>query len=485
MSELLSNFSDEQRDFAMARHAIIAPHLNDHVPLSRVAADHAISESTLEKWVADFRRNGLAGLIRKERKDKGVRRTVHPELQPIIEGLALLGRPITAIQGLAERVAKQRGWIVPEYITVWRVAKAIDPAMMCLAREGSAAYMNKYDLLYHRDATGSNEIWQADHAWLPIWLQNDKGEPEQPLLTAIEDDHSRAIPGFYLAFGAPSSMNTALAMHMAVSRKFDPRYRICGYPDIFYSDHGSDFISEHIRQVLLHVNSEHIFSFPGVPRGRGRVERFFRSVAQLFLSELENYCPNTEPPTAPLLPLAAFREAFREWLVGRYHFRKHGTTRQAPIERWEAGGFLPRMPDRPEELDLLLLTIAESRRVQPDGIHFSGRTYTDVTLAAYVKEDVTIRYHPWDAAEIHVYHRGQFLCRAIDTELAGQTISFKELIRARRHRKKELRQAIEERTKAAEVALALRRPSVDVDESPPQPKSDSAPAPFLKRFRND
>jgi putative transposase len=63
-----------------------------------------------------------------------------------------------------------------------------------------------------------------------------------------------------------------------------------------------------------------------------------------------------------------------------------------PQARWESNGFLPRLPDSLEELDLLLLTVAEPPRVHSDGIHFQGFRYLDTILAAYIGEDVIIRY---------------------------------------------------------------------------------------------
>src|SRR3989441_12977280 len=103
----------------------------------------------------------------------------------------------------------------------------------------------------------------------------------------------------------------------------------------------------------------------------------------------------------------------RQFIVETYHQREHSETGAAPQARWEAGGFLPRMPESLEQLDLLLLTVAKGRRVQQDGIHFQGRHYLDTTLAAYVGEDVTIRYDPRDMAEIRVFYKDAFLCRAI------------------------------------------------------------------------
>ena len=48
-----------------------------------------------------------------------------------------------------------------------------------------------------------------------------------------------------------------------------------------------------------------------------------------------------------------------------------------PQQRWEAGAFIPRMPDSLEQLDLLMLTVAKSRKIHPDGIHFQGLRYLE------------------------------------------------------------------------------------------------------------
>ena len=101
----------------------------------------------------------------------------------------------------------------------------------------------------------------------------------------------------------------------------------------------------------------------------------------------------------------------------------------APQERWEAGGFLPRLPESPEQLDLLLLTVAKARRVHQDGIHFQGLRYLDLTLAAYVGESVTIRYDPRDLAEIRVFHRDRSSAGPSARSWPGPTIGLKDIIR--------------------------------------------------------
>ncbi len=155
----------------------------------------------------------------------------------------------------------------------------------------------------------------------------------------------------------------------------------------------------------------------------------------------------------------------------------------APLPRWEAGGFLPHLPDALEQLDLLLLTVPKPRQVHQDGIHLHGLRYIDLTLAAYVGEDVVVRYDPRDMAEVRVYHQGQFLCRAICQELADRSVSLKDIIRARTERRRQLRAGLSEREALVEALLAVHRPP------PAPPPADASPAvpaaPPLKRYYNE
>ena len=118
----------------------------------------------------------------------------------------------------------------------------------------------------------------------------------------------------------------------------------------------------------------------------------------------------------------------------------------APNATWRGDGWLPNLPENVEALDLLLLTVAKARLVRRDGIHFQGLRYMDPTLAAFVGEHVTIRFDPRDMAEIRVFHRNLFLCRAVSPDHAGRTISLKDIQQARVARRRSLRQEIKART---------------------------------------
>jgi putative transposase len=83
------------------------------------------------------------------------------------------------------------------------------------------------------------------------------------------------IAGFRVGFEAPSILLTALTLRQAIWRKRDARWDVCGIPDTFYTDHGSDFTSNHLEQVAAELRMQLVFSELGMLRGRGRIERFF------------------------------------------------------------------------------------------------------------------------------------------------------------------------------------------------------------------
>ena len=52
---------------------------------------------------------------------------------------------------------------MPRYRTVAARIHRIDPSLVTLAHAGATAYRETFDLLYRREASSANTIWQADH----------------------------------------------------------------------------------------------------------------------------------------------------------------------------------------------------------------------------------------------------------------------------------------------------------------------------------
>src|SRR5215471_3390985 len=438
--------TEAQRQVALKRFAVLQPHLDEDVPLARAARHARVPVRTAERWLARYRQQGLAGLARPIRRDAAVRR-LPADLVALIEGMGLK-KPRASAAAIHRRVsdiATTQGWRLPSYSTVYAILAALDPAMMTLAHEGAAAFRDRYELIHRHRAAAPNALWQADHTLLDLLILDEAGKPVRPWLTTVVDDHSRAVAGTMVFLGAPSTLQTSLALRQAIWRKADPAWPVCGIPDVLYVDHGSDFTSRHLEQVAASLRFRLVYSTVARPQGRGKIERLFGTLNAELLPELPGHLRHGQPVTMPRLSLAELDRAITTYITGTYHGRVHGETHETPLEAWRGTGFLPRLPDSLEDLDLLLVMHAKPRVVRRDGIHFQGLRYSHATLAAYVGDAVTIRYDPRDLSEIRVFHHEQFLCRAVSEAHAGEVVTLQDIQAARRAHRRALRTTIRER----------------------------------------
>ena len=361
----LNGLSEAERTLAFERFELLRPSLEEGIPLARVARDRGLALRTAQRWAGQYRREGLAGLARKGRSDRG-KRHLSDTLRQGIEGLALKKPPLSAaaIHRQAVTLAERLGESPPTYRIVYAVINDLDPALVTLAHEGTKAYTEAFDLIHRHEATVPNAVWQADHTELDIWLKDGRGQPEKPWLTIILDDYSRAVAGYALSFSDPSAIQTALALRQAIWRKGRPGWQVCGIPGILYSDHGSDFTSQHLEQVAADLKIRLIHSMVGRPRGRGKIERFFESVAQVLLPRLPGYGPGGAVQKAELT-LAEMATELERFLVEEYHNEPHTTTGFKPQERWTSGGFLPQHARVAGAARPAAATVPKTRRVHP------------------------------------------------------------------------------------------------------------------------
>ncbi|MFQ6324148.1 Mu transposase C-terminal domain-containing protein [Lactococcus garvieae] len=439
--QALINFSEYQRDDAMRKYKIIEPYLTHQVGIKEISLKSAIPQRTLYRWVKSFEREGLIGLVRKTRSDFEQIK-VSPKIRKMIEDLVLRYKKIST-KTLYRKIVvdcKENKTRIPNYSQIYKLRKSIPNSLIQLAHEGDKKYKETYDLITIREASRPNEIWQADHTLLDIHLIDENGKINRPWLTIILDDYSRAVAGYYLSFSAPSAMNTALTLHQAIWTKKDASWDICGIPENFYTDHGSDFTSNFMEQVAVDLKMNLIFSTIGVPRGRGKIERFFQTINQMLLESLPGYTKNKNEER--LLNLQDFKEKLHSFLIHEYNQSTHSSIKIAPIKKWNEKLFLPHMPNSLEELDLLLLEIPKSRKIHSDGIHFQGLRYTNINLSAFVGESILIRYTPNDLAEIRVFYKNKFLCTAISPEISDYEINMHDLVSARNKRKTLLKQKV-------------------------------------------
>jgi putative transposase len=185
---------------------------------------------------------------------------------------------------------------------VYDLIRELPVSLLTLAHQGPKVYSEFFDLVYRREAAKPNDIWQVDHAQLDILLLKEDGTTMRPWLTIVIDDYSRAIEGYYLGFDPPSSLRTSLALRQGIWRKGHPHWHICGIPEVLYSDNGADFTSNHLEQVAADLKIRLVFSVPGKPQGRGRIERFFRTINEMFLCDLDGYTRRSRRKPNPHSP---------------------------------------------------------------------------------------------------------------------------------------------------------------------------------------
>lgn len=468
---------------ALMRWQILRRHIEEGVPLTALAAHEGIGLRTLQRWHAAHKRDGIAGLATANHGTTGRRTT--PELVTLVEGLALVKPPLplAAIARKANRVAADHDWPPVSYSTVRSITTGLDPGMKTLAQQGTAAYRDIYELAWRHRAERANAIWQADHTELDILVLDANLKPARPWLTTIMDDYSRAICGYMLFLGAPSALNTALALRQGIWPKAGTGWPMCGIPEVLYVDHGSDFTSHHLTQTAKDLHFEITYSTIARPQGRGKIERFYGTVNTELLAELPGHLTRGHRHPAPVLTLKELDTSIGRFITKDYHQRKHPEIKATPHDAWVGDGWLPRLPATMDELNLLLLTVAKPRIVHRDGVHFQGLRYVSPLLAAYVREPVIVRYDPRDITEIRVFHKNQFICRAVDPDHETSTLTLKDIQAARSARRRELRGQINQRV--AVVARHLPDLASAKPASAPAPANQAKKRPKLRTYLED
>jgi putative transposase len=438
-------------DSALALSKLLARYFAGEATVNEIAKEANLSPRTVWRKLQAVDTRGLKGLHRARRSDKGKRRSLSAELQEVIEGL-FLKTPKPTVTWVWEQVVEacaKNKVKAPSYSLVAQVCRQLDRRLKVLAHDSEEAYEKEFDQILRRQAKRPNEMWQADHKELDIWATDEFGRTGKVWLTAIADDFSRIIVGYYLGIGAANSMRIALAMRQAIWRKEDERWAaVCGIPEVLYTDRGRDFKSTHIEQVCVDLKIKVVRTRRKKPRGRGKIERFFRTVDQRFTHKRIN--EKTRP-----VNLSDVESEFHEWLMTEYHQKKHRGIRTPPMVKWKEGKCLPRLPESLDALDLMLHKVGRPRKMWQDGIRFKNRRYSHLLLSQSNGQEFTIRYDPRDLSTIWVYEEeGKLLCKAGSADLLESEMEPGDLIANNSRTKKELKKKIKVKNAVADAYVA-------------------------------
>ncbi len=327
-----------------------------------------LTRTTIRRWIKRYD-GRLESLYPEDRADTGQSRVLSEET-----GLALIRVrqtfPKAPVRKLIEQL-EHAGWGKLAPTTAYRFLR--DRGLM-KAQQIIPEDRRKFE------AELPNDLWQSDVLHGP--LVETGGKKRKSYLIAFIDDHSRLVP--YGEFYPGESLAFYLkALEQALSTR--------GLPRKLYVDNGAAFRSHHLEQVTASLGIALIHARPYKPQGKGKIERFFRTVRSDFLSGFRG------------TTLHELNHAFDIWLREIYHRRKHGATGQAPWERFTA-----RMEClRPAPANLLdYFRQTAHRRVAKDRtISLNGKLFE--APVGLIGQQVTLRYHPTDLDQIEVVWKSQ------------------------------------------------------------------------------
>jgi putative transposase len=339
-----------------------------------------ISRDTLDRWIRAWRRGGFDALVPDPRQSA-------PRLPvEVIEMAVALKRenPSRTATQVRRILRSQMGWAPGERTLQRHFAQdpRIAAALGALAAggPGSEAVFGRFE------ADRPNELWTGDA------LHGPTVGGRKTYLFAFLDDHSRAIVGHRFGF-AEDTVRLAAALRPALGSR--------GVPDGVYVDNGSAFVDAWLLRACATLGIRLIHSTPGRPQGRGKIERFFRTVREQFLVEITGKLTG-EPGRHLVADLDELNLLFTAWVETVYHRRVHSETGHPPLARWHAGGPFP-LPT-PAALAEAFLWEAHRTVTKTALVSLQGNTYqVDPILVGHRVELV---FDPFDLTTVQVRVRG-------------------------------------------------------------------------------
>ena len=300
---------------------------------TRVAAE------TMRHWIADYRRGGFEALYPKPRTDRGKPRRLPPEVAERLIALKT-DNPACSVRAII-KMAGDEGIDHPlAPSTVHRL----------LAREGlfdrirPNAGADRRRFAYRE----AGELWMSDVMHGPR-VRHGRTRRKTYLIAFI-DDATRVVP--FAAFATSENTSAFLPVFRnALIRR--------GLPQRLYVDNGSAYRSRHLALVCARLGVALIHARAFQPAGKGKIERWFRTLRAGWLGRAEAAGRET---------LETLNRGLWAWIEGEYHNTPHrGLEGRTPLEQWALASAAVRYPDATMDLDDLFLF--EVRRPRPQGPH--------------------------------------------------------------------------------------------------------------------
>lgn len=317
----------EDDKIAIFKYGIIAPVLNDSAINQTIYFQKAAELKydypgrmekvsfhfrTFKKWLFIYRKSGYEGLKPSQRADKGKARKIS---EGISESIVCLCKDydFKTISNLY-RYLISKNIIERESFTEVTLRNFL--RVQNISFESGEVKPRKAF-----EAPHINILWTADFMH-GLYVSEGKRKLKT-YLCAIIDDFSRLITGgcFY---PEESSLSLQKTLKQAVLTY--------GIPERFYCDNGKVFSSGYIHMVCAKLGTALIHSKPYDSPSRGKIERFFRTVRDMFIPNL--YIGSKGDNDAPVLTLETLNNFFRQWLLDEYNNNSHKGINDTPMDRY-------------------------------------------------------------------------------------------------------------------------------------------------------
>ncbi len=268
-----------------------------------------ILEETIRNWITKYKIHGKKGLLPKQREDRGRPRSfTDAEAEAITKKLEKKPE-LTATS--AVKKLREEG-IVKSVIRSSSLSRFIAGNDLKKKQRIKIADEKK-QLRFAFE--GPLECVQAD-AMHGFPIPDGKGKKRKAILLAFIDDATRRILYARFAFSEKALLFEGGIYHILKAH---------GKIGQLYVDNGSTFVSKQTKRIVETLGIYIIHSKPYTPRGRGKIERFFRTVRQSFLRLLDE---------EEIKSLEQLNMLFSNWLETEYHRRIHSSLGVTPLDAW-------------------------------------------------------------------------------------------------------------------------------------------------------
>jgi transposase InsO family protein len=377
---------DTKREEAMKRFALIAPLLEEGVPASELSqrrclllARGEMSERTLRRWIASYKKDGFNGLIRQERSDKGGSKRITQDALELAEEMRRELPRRSA--GLICELLEQEGHKVARSTLERHLRiRGLSCKELTIAAKAGGATRRFVRV-------GRNTLWQSDIKFGPYIPDSKNPEKKQrTYLLVIIDDATRFVvhAEFYTSQKQPILED---GLRKAILR--------FGAPKSIYVDNGKIFTSEWIKLACAQLNIRHLRSRPFSPESKGKVERFNRTV-ESFLAELSLQKAQN---------LEELNQYFEAWLSEGYNNKPHSALNEHTPAEVFSSDTAPLRFHGIETLRDAFLHEAERVTDKTGCLNLDGKLYD--AGAEWVRKKVTVRFDPFNLEEIQLWYRGE------------------------------------------------------------------------------